>query len=206
MFCCWGEVVVPSELQGIQRINKTGKYCTIMTDDEADEPILWNSVVCRLFTWIANNLSLCLVLPVFFDFSASNLFNVLLISVHAQACDILGIFLKSSKAISKRESHLLPQFMESYQMNTSFGQKILWSSVSPNVYLLYLLNDCPSIRTCLKLIRDYLLVGLPVKLHKVRSSNVAFAPMHFLPLTYCFVSKPHNVYRILISLIVQKGG
>ena len=96
-------------------------------------------------------------------------------------CDILGIFLKSSIVISKRESHLLPQLMEYYQMNTSFGQKILWWSVSPNFYLLRLLNDCPSIRRCLKLIRDYLLVRRLTC--KTWWGNVAFAPMHFLPLT-----------------------
>ena len=55
-FCCWGEVVVPSEPPKKERIRKTAKYWTMAMRVEREHSVFWNQ--CNvLIQFIANILS-----------------------------------------------------------------------------------------------------------------------------------------------------
>ena len=56
-FCCWGEVVVPSEPPVQERIRKTAKYCTIIMIGVEPENTEWTSATC----WSIKIANICFV-------------------------------------------------------------------------------------------------------------------------------------------------
>ena len=88
VFCCWGEVVVPSEPPKKERIRKTAKYWTMAVRVEREHSVFWNQCYV-LIHFIANILSkssvpvYCLFVFACFFFLLWQFFCIFLFSVYS---------------------------------------------------------------------------------------------------------------------------